>query len=321
MDSKFSSDKYILLTIDVEDWFQVENLRPWNPPQTWNERELRVEKSTHRILDLLDSVPISHTPNQQHTTNDSSYSCLQPTTRQSWTPLRATFFVLGWIARRLPNLVREIQDRGHEVASHGDNHLLCTDLSSQELERDLQDSKSLLEDICGQEVIGYRAPSFSISESILKKIMNAGYKYDSSYNSFALHNRYGRVNFQNAKSSAGNVIQVDDGFYEVPISNLNLGKRVLPWGGGGYFRLMPTYIFVRGIKQILSKNNAYVFYMHPWEFDPDQPRVKGVSRQFGFRHYVNLHKTESKLQLLIDSLPDQCSFVSCLEYLETNDFR
>ncbi|MCF8104146.1 MAG: DUF3473 domain-containing protein [Desulfohalobiaceae bacterium] len=297
--------QHILLTIDVEDWFQVENLRPWNPPATWHERELRVEKSTHRVLDCLDELSCS------------LQSDLSPDTTPyaNRNQIRATFFVLGWVARRCPELVREIRKRGHEVASHGNSHLLCSDMSCSDLDLDLRESKALLEDCCGQEVLGYRAPSFSVNESVLERIHKAAYRYDSSYNSFALHHRYGKVDFRNSASVNGIAIQCRDGFFELPLSNLSLGQKVIPWGGGGYFRLIPSFLFVRGVRRILNTDGAYALYLHPWEFDPEQPRVKEASWQLGFRHYVNLDKTGAKLERLVKSF-SFCRFVSCSDYLE-----
>ncbi|MCF8107698.1 MAG: DUF3473 domain-containing protein [Desulfohalobiaceae bacterium] len=309
----------ILLTIDVEDWFQVENLRPWNPPSTWHERELRVERSTHRILDLLDSMPLSFSSPAIDNPQPATLQASQPPSLPASQPaLKATFFVLGWIARRCPGLVREIRERGHEVASHGDGHLLCSDMSCSDLDRDLQKSKALLEDLCGREVAGYRAPSFSVSEKVLDRIRQAGYRYDSSYNSFALHERYGKVDFRNATLGSGVALKVKDGFFELPLSNLSLQRRTIPWGGGGYFRLLPSGLFTWGVRRILQAKGAYVFYMHPWEFDPGQPRVREVSWQLGFRHYVNLDKTEAKLKRLVKSF-SHCRFVSCSEYLHLAD--
>ncbi|MBW2591051.1 MAG: polysaccharide deacetylase family protein [Deltaproteobacteria bacterium] len=164
----------ILLTIDVEDWFQVENFKRHIPFSTWSSYELRVEKNVHRFLDLFDSIKVANNPatsNQQpairnmepgHELSAISYE------ESSKKNIKATFFILGWIAERLPHLVREIQDRGHEVASHGFNHNLCTEESKRRLKQDLLDSKKLLEDIIGVPVSGYRAPSFSISDNTLK---------------------------------------------------------------------------------------------------------------------------------------------------------
>jgi len=295
---------HILLTFDVEDWFQVENLRPWNPPSTWHERELRVEESTRRILDLLDSMAASLSPSGPSSAPSSN-------SRHS---LSSTFFVLGWVARRCPGLVREISSRGHEVASHGDSHLLCTDMNRAELEQDLTRSKAQLEDLIGEEVTGYRAPSFSVNETVLERIRGAGYRYDSSYNSFALHPRYGRVELPAPLKGNGIAMEVRQGFFELPISNLRLLNRVIPWGGGGYFRLIPSFLFIPGVRRIVHTEGAYVLYLHPWEFDPDQPRVKEVSWQYGFRHYVNLDKTEAKLERLTKSFA-RCRFATCTDYL------
>ena len=376
----------ILLTIDVEDWFQVENFKQWIPFSSWSSYELRVEKNTHRILDLLDSkqsavsdqrsVPINSTnpsdsPRQkrveisrfhQETEKEkkSSKSCLT-------TPSpKATFFVLGWIAERLPNLVREIQDRGHEVASHGYYHNLCNEEPPDALKKDLSASKKLLEDITGTPVYGYRAPSFSINSNILETISECGYLYDSSFNSFAMHGRYGRVDLSQNRTR-GIAVQIPNPrsqtnltdstslrqrridfsafhperqkpkdtksekscqscltrghhnqssiLYELPVSNLELGSRVFPWGGGAYFRLIPLPLFKLGVQSILKHKRAYLFYVHPWEIDPQQPRVDHASTSFKFRHYVNLDRTLSKLSTFFGAFSN-CHFLTCCQYLQ-----
>ncbi len=282
----------IILTIDVEDWFQVENFKPWIPYSTWSSRELRVEKKTHQLLDLLDSLKSVHPTNNLP---------------------KATFFILGWIAERIPDLVKEIHNRGHEVASHGYSHKRCDQQPLSELKADLQACKKILEDIISAKVYGYRAPNFSINNSVLQVIEECGYKYDSSYNSFGLHGRYGHLTLpqSNNKSIAVNITK---DFYEIPVSNLKIGKTVIPLGGGGYFRLMPFMLFKYGVKKILQKDNAYIFYMHPWEIDPEQPRVDEVSPAYKFRHYINLNKTAARLSALIKSFK-HCSFVTCSEYI------
>ena len=278
----------ILLTIDVEDWFQVENFKSYIDFSTWNSFELRVERNTHLILDLLDTF--SSKP-------------------------KATFFILGWIAERLPALVRHILERGHEVGSHGGNHHLCTTLDKSQLARDLLSSKNLIEDIIGQAVYGYRAPSFAINDQILEMIKQAGYLYDSSYNSFSAHGRYGSINLSKAAKNDGSY-QLDKYFYELPVSNLNLGEKTIPLGGGGYFRLYPLSFFKQGLKRVLKKDKAFIFYAHPWEFDPNQPKVHQASRKFQLRHYINLNKTENKLHKLITAFTD-CDFVTCQSYLNS----
>ncbi len=278
----------ILLTIDVEDWFQVENFKSYIEFSSWNSFELRVEKNTHLILDLLDAFPFKP---------------------------KATFFILGWIAERLPGLVRQIRDRGHEVASHGADHHLCTALNKNQLASDLSSSKKRLEDIIGQPVIGYRAPSFAINDQILEMIKQAGYLYDSSFNSFSAHGRYGSIDLSKAHKIDG-CYQLDNQFFELPISNLRLAGKTIPLGGGGYFRLYPTSFFQQGIKAVFKEENAFVFYAHPWEFDPAQPRVHQASRGFKFRHYINLDKTENKLKRMISFFSD-CNFISCNSYLDS----
>jgi polysaccharide deacetylase family protein (PEP-CTERM system associated) len=327
--------KSILITVDVEDWFQVENFKKHIPFSSWDSRELRVEKNTHRLLDLFDSTALH---NQQPTTDN-------PPRKK----MRATFFVLGWLAERLPGLVREIQARGHEVASHGYLHNLCNLESKEDLIKDLITSKKLLEDILGSAVVGYRAPSFSVTNDILKMIEDCGYQYDSSYNSFEMHGRYGRLSIEGYPQK-GIAYQISQDFHELPISNLklfrhknnnsnsvkstrtsislppttnnkqqtisnNLHRFIFPFGGGGYFRLTPFPIFKQGVKRILNKESAYLFYMHPWEIDPNQPRVKEVPVSFKFRHYTNLAETHKKLQRLILAF-NNCRFSTCSEYIK-----
>ena len=279
--------KTILLTIDVEDWFQVENLRPWFPPSTWPHQPLRVVRNTRRLLDLFDQFA--------------------PKT------IQATFFILGWLAQRVPGLVREIHDRGHEVASHGFNHVMCNELTPKDLDADLVRSKRVLEDLIGAPVSGYRAPNFSISDCALQAVQAAGYTYDSSYNNFRLHSRYGHIS-TNGRSTRRLGFQLPGGLSELPISNLVIGRKILPWGGGGYFRFTPPAVFRHGVRQILKKTDAYLFYMHPWEIDPGQPRVpqsRGLAR---FRHCLNLDKTAKRLYELIKSV-DACTFQTCRQYL------
>ena len=207
-------DFTILLTFDVEDWFQVENFKQYIPYSSWPSCELRVEKNVHRILDLLDSINLNHPkdanresasrkglPRNSKPETSNNSVVLPPNGNDSLCTLRsapcgtlkATFFILGWLAERLPHLVREIRRRGHEVASHGYDHELCEEQSTEDLKKDLLKSKKLLEDITGNPVYGYRAPSFSISDNILQLIRQTGYLYDSSFNSFGLHKRYGKM--------------------------------------------------------------------------------------------------------------------------------
>lgn len=318
----------ILLTIDVEDWFQVENFKKCIPFSSWPDCELRVEKNVHKLLDLFDSIELNNPTNPINSNNSinptnatnpiDSKNSINPT--NSTNPInspKATFFILGWIAERLPHLVREIEARGHEVASHGYDHVLCREQSAEDLKNDLSKSKKLLEDITGRPVYGYRAPGFSISRDILSLVEEAGYLYDSSFNSFKLNKRYGQMEL---KPNHGNGIlnKISESFYEVPISNLRIGEKVIPWGGGGYFRLIPLKLFKQGVQSILKKQGAYLFYMHPWEIDPDQPSVKDVPFTYRMRHYANMGSTFSKLSLFIEKFRN-CKFQTCHQYLLSNN--
>jgi polysaccharide deacetylase family protein (PEP-CTERM system associated) len=307
------SQKYMLLTFDIEDWFQVENLRPWIPFSSWDNKELRVETNVHTILDLLDSVNLGSQGARRKAQGVFPLRSRALTHSRTHESPKATFFILGWIAERLPHLVREIQARGHEVSSHGFDHSLCSQCSPEGLQRDLMDSRKLLEDIIGAPVYGYRAPSFSINNNVLEILQKCEYRYDSSYNSFGGNSRYGKL-ILNSNGNDSIAHSITDGFYELPISNLPFTGGVLPLGGGGYFRLIPFKLFKKGVRAILKKQEAYIFYLHPWEFDPDQPRVAAASRLSRFRHYHNLKKTEERLFGLIKDFME-CQFVTCSQYI------
>lgn len=256
------------MSIDVEDWFHVENLRPVISRESWGERELRVERYTDRMLELL------------HRSGS-----------------RSTCFVLGWVADRCPSLVRRIAAEGHEVASHGYGHELIYRLTPDQFRDDVRRSKALLEDLTGSEVRGYRAPSFSITDWSVGILRELGFSYDSSVFPTVAHDRYGRLEGMDA---AHPVVELAPGFHEVCISCLMVGSRGLPWGGGGYFRLLPYGIFRLGVARILRSGRPYVFYIHPWEIDPDQPRVRGLAPLRRARHYVGLSRTEGRLESLLE---------------------
>jgi len=256
------------MSIDVEDWFQVENLRPAISRESWGERELRVERNTDRMLALLDE-------------HDS----------------RCTCFVLGWVADRCPSLVRRIAAEGHEIASHGYGHELIYRLSPDEFREDVRRSKELLEDLIGSEVQGYRAPSFSITDWSVAILQELGFRYDSSVFPTIAHDRYGRLT---GIAASDRVAELAPGFHEVCISCLMAGSRGVPWGGGGYFRLLPYGVFRRGVNRILRSGEPYVFYIHPWEIDPGQPRVDGLPWLHRARHYVGLTRAEGRLGSLLE---------------------
>lgn len=255
------------LTVDVEDYFQVSAFEPYIPRSDWDHRECRVERNVHRILDLFD----------QH-------------------GVRATFFTLGWVAQRYPGLVREIAARGHEVASHGYCHQRASDLDPPSFMADISRAKQLLEDTSGQAVAGYRAPSFSIGERNLWAfdcLAEAGYRYSSSIYPIR-HDHYG---MPDAPRFAH---EVRPGLTEIPVSTLRLFHTNLPSSGGGYFRLLPYAVsswMLRRINQV--ERRPAIFYFHPWEIDPGQPRISGISKKARFRHYVNIGRTEARLQRLL----------------------
>jgi polysaccharide deacetylase family protein (PEP-CTERM system associated) len=258
------------MSIDVEDWFHVENLSRAVPRETWSHRQLRVERNMDRMLELMAQAPHG--------------------------PVRATCFVLGWVAERCPALVRRIADAGHEIASHGYGHELVGSLPRERFRADLVRSKSLLEDLVGSEVLGYRAPSFSITDWAIPVLRDEGFRYDSSVFAAVAHDRYGRIPGLRPDET---VVELGPDFHEVAISCLTLGKRGLPWGGGGYFRAMPYELFRLGVSRILRTGRPYVFYIHPWEIDADQPRVGGIPATYRFRHYVGLGRCQRRLQSLL----------------------
>lgn len=255
------------LTIDVEDYFQVSAFAPYIRREDWDQRECRVERNVDRILGLLD----------QHQT-------------------KATFFTLGWVAERYPDMVRRIVREGHELASHGYGHQRASDLTETELFDDVHRAKGILEDIGGQAVLGYRAPSFSIGSGnlwALDTLVKAGYRYSSSIYPVK-HDHYG---MPDAPRFAH---EVRPGLMEVPPTTLRLFDRNLPSSGGGFFRLLP-YSVSRWMLQQVNQRDARsaIFYFHPWEIDADQPRVAGADAKARFRHYVNIDRNERKLARLL----------------------
>jgi len=255
------------LTVDVEDYFQVSALAPHIARSRWDSIPCRVERNVDRILQLLDD-------------------------RKS----HATFFTLGWVAERYPGLVRRIVAGGHELASHGYGHLRATDQSPTELAADIESAKKILEDIGGVRVDGYRAPSFSIGATNLwafDTIAAAGYRYSSSVYPVR-HDHYGMPDAPRFP------YRTASGVLEIPVTTTTIFGHNLPAGGGGYFRLAPYQVSRWAIRRVNeSDRQPAIFYLHPWEIDPGQPRIAGVSLKTRFRHYVNLHRTDARLQRLL----------------------
>lgn len=255
------------LTVDVEDYFQVSALAPHIPRADWERMPCRVERNVDAVLALL---------------ADSD--------------TRATFFTLGWIAERYPHLVARIVKQGHELASHGYDHHRATDQSRSAFVQDIRKAKVLLEDLSGAEVKGYRAPSFSVGVTNLWAfdcMAEAGYRYSSSIYPMR-HDHYGMPGAPRFPH------RPHESVLEIPIATARVLRTNLPAGGGGYFRLMP-YALSRSLIRRVNEvdHRSAVFYFHPWELDPGQPRVAGTSLKTSFRHYVSLERTEPRLRRLL----------------------
>lgn len=270
------------LTIDIEDYFQVSAFEKYVKHEDWGTYPSRVEANTLKVLDMLEEFSVN-----------------------------ATFFILGWVAEKHPSIVREVQKRGHEIASHGYNHKLVYNMSPEDFRKDIKTAKMLLEDICGKKVCCYRAPSYSITnESLwaLDILIEEGFECDSSI--FPVyHDIYGIPNagrFPHEINSLHGVIR------EFPVSTvqinilknprLNLfGQVRVPISGGGYLRLFPVWLIKKAIKHINeSEGQPAILYFHPWEIDPGQPRIKAGLKS-RFRHYINLDKTMEKVKYLLSS--------------------
>ena len=255
------------LTIDVEDYFQVSAFAPYIRRQDWDSRECRVERNVGRILEMLAEREV-----------------------------KATFFTLGWIAERYPQLVRDIVQGGHELASHGYGHERASDLSPEAFSQDIQRAKALLEDLGGAPVLGYRAPSFSIGVGNLwafDQLARAGYQYSSSIYPIQ-HDHYGMPD------SPRFAYRVGSGLLEIPVTTLRVMNRNLPSSGGGYFRLLPYSLSRWMLRRVNQQDREpAIFYFHPWEIDAGQPRIAGIDAKTRFRHYVNIGRTESRLQQLL----------------------
>lgn len=257
------------ISVDIEDWFQVGAFETVIDRGDWNSLELRVEQNTDAVLALFQR-----------------------------TDIKATFFILGWVAERAPKLIKRIIDQGHEVASHGYAHDRVFTFTAQQFEEDLRKSRQILEDLSGVKVKGYRAPSFSIdprtpwAHDILAK---HGYEYSSSVAPIK-HDHYGwpdapRFSYEPVSGS---------NFLELPVTTAQLGPKRLAAGGGGFFRLLPYFFSHWAIKQVNEdEGQAAIIYFHPWEIDPNQPRVENAPIKSKLRHYSRLSAMEGKLEKLI----------------------
>lgn len=256
------------ISIDVEDYFQVSAFEHSIDRGDWDSIEHRIVNNTHTVLDLLENHNV-----------------------------KATFFTLGWVAERYPEIVKKIIDNGHELASHGYGHQRVSDLTSAEFKQDLIKAKNILEDISGVEIKGYRAPSYSIGKDniwALDVLAQTGHQYSSSIYPIK-HDHYGypeapRFVFKDKKT----------GLIEIPITTMKFMNRLFPAGGGGFFRFYPYFLSRWVIGQVNKKDKMpSIFYFHPWEIDPNQPKQNNISAKSQFRHYLNLDKTEKRLNHLL----------------------
>lgn len=255
-----------ILSVDVEDWFQVENYAAAIPRESWDAQQSRVERNCEKILALLDKERV-----------------------------QATFFVLGWIAERAPQLVSAISEMGHEIASHGWSHTPIWNLSRDEFREEINKSRGLLREITGQEVSGYRAPTFSIVQNTLwalEELADAGYNYDSSI--FPIrHDRYG------IPGAPATIHQVIPGLVEIPPSTVRVGKIRLPVAGGGYLRLYPRRITDLAISRINRLGAPAVVYIHPWEFDSEHQSDIKLGFLTGTRQHIGIAQNLDKLKWLL----------------------
>jgi len=256
------------LTFDIEDYFQVEAFKKYVSFEEWLTYPCRVVENTQKILDILDEREV-----------------------------KATFFILGWVAERFPEMVGRIAAGGHEVASHGYAHQMVYTQTQAEFEADLVKSVEILESIAGTKVIGYRAPTYSIVEKsywAFDTLIKHHFLYDSSIFPIT-HDRYG---VPDGERFPYRVTRDGGEILEFPLSTVRFGKWNFPIAGGGYMRLLPYFVMKTGIRHLNRQQRSGIIYLHPWELDPEQPKIPNISASTKFRHYINLHSTGEKLRRL-----------------------
>jgi polysaccharide deacetylase family protein (PEP-CTERM system associated) len=255
------------ISIDLEDWFCVYNLSHLIKIEEWDEKELRVVNNTERLLNLFDKYDT-----------------------------KATFFILGWIAEKVPELITLIEDRGHEIASHGYSHSLITQVTPVFFNNDIKKALNVTRKCVKQNIIGFRAPSFTITKNTLWAIdilAQNGIEYDSSVFPVGFHPEYG------ISDAPLNVYKISDEITEVPLSVVEIMGKRIPCSGGGYFRQLPYSLTKYLMKKCNKMGRPVIFYLHPWEIDPQQPRVK-LPFLKSIRHYNNLNKTYGRLEKLLN---------------------
>lgn len=255
------------MTVDVEDYFQVSAFEDVINKDSWDSQQLRVGQNTHRLLDLF----------AEHN-------------------VKSTFFTLGWVAKRCPDVIKRIVSEGHELASHGLEHQRATTMTRTQFEKDVYDSKAILEDVSGSAIKGYRAPSFSVNDSntwVYEVLVEQGFIYSSSTYPIE-HDLYGVPSWPRFK------YQREEGIIEIPIPTIRKKNTNVGIGGGGFYRLYPYWLSKKRILSFMESETApYSFYFHPWEIDADQPYIKNANWRSKFRHYINLSRMESKIEMLL----------------------
>lgn len=362
-----------ILTVDLEDYFMVSAFEDAVRREDWEYYESRIERNTYRLLDTLSSVRSPRRSIAQHgsaatlknssgpgsqklnlspsTTRDDSISSPSSMPPAPCDSVKATFFCIGWVAERYPRLIREIHEVGHEIACHSYDHRIIYRMTPDKFREDVRKSKRILEDLTGEEVIGYRAPSYSITNKsrwAFEVLIEEGFQYDSSI--FPIHHDfYGMPNaprfpfvvsldensnlefsmlefefpsasFHNTRTAAPLEDMTSSGrlrtrcdLLEFPISTVKVFGQNLPIGGGGYFRLFPYSLVRKGLESINQRESKpFIFYVHPWEFDPEQPRINSVSLRSKLRHYANLDKTGHKFKRLVSDF----QFLSIKQFLK-----
>lgn len=281
-----SKQKTCLLSVDVEDWFHLVGAGldyqfRFSPGgmQDWEMFDGRLHHTVPWLLDLFAAFKV-----------------------------KATFFILGWVAERSPELVRAIAEQGHEIASHGYNHRVLSRQTPDEFREDVQRSQKCLQNIIGRTVLGFRCSSASITDWAIDILAQEGFLYDSSLFPATYHDVYGKL-----KNSDPNkpVERLSNGLWEVKFSSLKIAQYQIPWSGGGYFRLLPYPIFKWGVTKILEEQGVFNFYIHPWETDEECPRLANLKTFYAFRRYVGIKRARARLERMLMDF----NFMSIADYL------
>lgn len=274
------------LTLDLEEWYHLEYF------QHLVDGKDRTDVFIHRLnnfLDLLEKYEI-----------------------------KTTVFILAELALKHPNIIKDLVERGHEIACHGLNHGLLYEKTDEQFFKEIKEAKEILENISGQQVIGYRAPCYSMEDKKLPLLKELGFKYDSSYIQFSQHDLYKMMNLDGYNKIEDLLFQ-KDGFYEFEIPTLKISKYNIPISGGGYFRLLPNFIYTQLFKKYSKKSTNFVFYIHPFELDPYQVHIPDVSIATRFRYNVGRKKVLSQLEQLIVRVKKQgYSFLTMKDYIATS---